>query len=38
MQYALMNRQRADILTKGLTAYVHEEPHEDLWLQLCNGL
>ena len=30
MHYVPTNRQRADILTQGLSAYVHEEACEEL--------
>ena len=30
--------QQADILTKGLTVYVHELAREGLWLQICHEL
>ena len=38
MQFVLMAHQKADILTKGLTAYAHELARQGLRLQVCGGL
>ena len=38
MQFVPTARQKADILTKGLTAYVHELARQGLRLQICDGL
>ena len=35
---AMKRYQKADILTKGLTAYAHEPAREGLRLQVCDGL
>ena len=37
MQFVPTNYERADILTKGLTAYVRELAREGLRLQICNA-
>ena len=38
MQFASTDHQKADILTKGLTAYMHELAKKGLRLQICDGL
>ena len=38
MQFVPTAHQKADILTKGLTAYAHELARQGLRLQICDGL
>ena len=38
MQYVPTNDQRADILTQGLSAYLHEALRKELRLQVCDDL
>ena len=38
MQFVPMAHQKADILTKDLTAYAHEPARQGLRLQICDGL
>ena len=37
-QYMPTNYQRADILTTGLSSYLHEAACKELCLQVCDGL
>ena len=38
MQFVPTARQKADILTNGLIAYLHELVRQNLRLQICDGL
>ena len=38
MQFVPTAHQKADISTKGLTAYAHELARQGLRLQICDGL
>ena len=38
MQFVPTAHQKADIVTKGLTAYMHELGGQGLRLQICDGV